>query len=48
MSSRVLVALRVNVPPELAFDAFVNHIGAWWQPNGLFRTSPHRPGVLTR
>jgi uncharacterized protein YndB with AHSA1/START domain len=46
MSSRVLVALRVDVPPQRAFDVFVNDIGAWWQANGLFRTSPDGPGTL--
>ncbi|HEX7036809.1 MAG TPA: SRPBCC family protein [Pseudomonadales bacterium] len=46
MSSRVLVAIRVEVPPEQAFDAFVNRIGAWWRPNGLFRTAPFGAGTL--
>lgn len=35
--SRVLVALRVAVPPERAFRAFTAEIGEWWRPNGLFR-----------
>ncbi|MCL4293977.1 MAG: SRPBCC domain-containing protein [Acidimicrobiia bacterium] len=35
--SRVLVALRVAVPPERAFRAFTDEIGEWWRPNGLFR-----------
>jgi uncharacterized protein YndB with AHSA1/START domain len=42
----VLVALRVDVPAQRAFDVFVNDIGVWWQPNGLFRTSPGAPGTL--
>ncbi len=46
MSSRVLVALRVDVPLERAFDVFVDDIGSWWQPNGLFRTGGRRPGTL--
>lgn len=46
MSSRVFVALRVAVPRARAFDIFVNDIGAWWQPNGLFRTAPGKPGPL--
>jgi len=46
VSSRVFVAIRVNVPPQRAFDVFVRDIGAWWQPNGLFRTSPDWPGTL--
>jgi uncharacterized protein YndB with AHSA1/START domain len=46
VSSRVLVAVRVEVPPERAFDAFVGEIGTWWRPNGLFRTGPRQPGTL--
>lgn len=46
MSSRVLVAIRVDVSPQQAFDAFVNRIGAWWRPNGLFRTAPFGAGTL--
>lgn len=46
MTSRVFVALRVAVPRVRAFDIFVNDIGAWWQPNGLFRTAPGDPGSL--
>lgn len=46
MTSRVLVALRVKATPERAFAAFVEEIGAWWRPNGLFQTTPRAPGVL--
>lgn len=46
MTSRVLVALRVAVGPERAFQAFVQEIGAWWRPNGLFQTTPRAPGRL--
>lgn len=46
MTSRVYVALRVKAAPERAFDAFVQEIGAWWRPNGLFQTTPRAPGVL--
>ena len=46
MSSRVLVSLRVKASPERAFEAFVNEIGAWWQPNPLFTFTPRDPGVL--
>lgn len=46
MTSRVLVALRVAVPRAQAFDIFVNEIGAWWQPNNLFRTASRKPGHL--
>lgn len=46
MSSRVFVALRVAVTQARAFDVFVNNIGDWWQPNGLFRTAPGQAGRL--
>lgn len=46
MTSKVYVALRVKAPPERAFAAFVDEIGAWWRPNGLFQTTPRAPGVL--
>lgn len=46
MTSRVYVALRVRASPARAFDAFVDEIGAWWRPNGLFQTTPRAPGVL--
>jgi len=47
VSSRVLVALRVEVGQQRAFDVFVDDIGRWWQPNGLFRTGARRPGTLS-
>lgn len=46
MTSKVFVALRVKVAPERAFAAFVEEIGAWWRPNGLFQTTPRAPGML--
>lgn len=46
MSSRVLVSLRVRTNPRRAFDAFVNEIGTWWQPNTLFSFSPRGPGSV--
>ena len=46
MSSRVLVALRVKATPARAFSVFVEEIGAWWRPNGLFQTTPRAPGRL--
>lgn len=46
MTSKVFVALRVKAPPERAFAAFVEEIGAWWRPNGLFQTTPRAPGLL--
>jgi uncharacterized protein YndB with AHSA1/START domain len=44
--SRVLVALRVDAPPEVAFRAFTEEIGTWWRPNGLFQFSDGRTGRL--
>lgn len=44
--SRVLVALRVPVPPSRAFAAFTEEIAEWWQPNGLFQFSDGRTGTL--
>ncbi|MDP3747588.1 MAG: SRPBCC family protein [Phenylobacterium sp.] len=46
MTSKVFVSLRVKTTPERAFAAFVEEIGAWWRPNGLFQTTPRAPGVL--
>jgi uncharacterized protein YndB with AHSA1/START domain len=46
MTSKVYVALRVSATPERAFAAFVEEIGAWWRPNGLFQTTPRAPGRL--
>lgn len=46
MTSKVFVALRVKATPERAFAAFVDEIGAWWRPNGLFQTTPRAPGVM--
>ena len=37
MTSKTIVALRVNASCERAFDAFVREIGVWWRPNDLFR-----------
>ena len=46
MTSRVLVSLRVAATPERAFGLFVDDIGGWWRPNGLFRFTPRSPGLL--
>jgi uncharacterized protein YndB with AHSA1/START domain len=46
VTSKVYVALRVRAPPERAFHAFVEEIGAWWRPNPLFQTTPRAPGRL--
>ncbi len=47
MTSKVFVALRVKASPERAFAVFVEEIGAWWRPNGLFQTTPRTPGRLS-
>ncbi len=46
MSSKILVALRIEAPPEVVFDAFTADIGLWWRPNPLFSFTPRSPGVL--
>lgn len=46
-TSRVLVALRVPVPPARAFAAFTEQIAEWWKPNGLFQFTEGRTGTLT-
>ncbi len=46
MTARVLVSLRVAVPPARAFDAFTRDIAAWWRPNALFPFRPGPPGRL--
>ena len=46
MTSKVYLALRVKASPERAFAVFVQQIGAWWRPNGLFQTTPRAPGRL--
>ncbi|GAM99224.1 hypothetical protein U91I_02869 [alpha proteobacterium U9-1i] len=42
----VLVALRIDAPPQQVFDAFVNDIALWWTPDDLFRLTPRGDGVL--
>lgn len=46
MTSKVYVALRVKATPERAFAVFVEEIGDWWRPSGLFQTTPRAPGRL--
>jgi len=46
VTSKVFVSLRVKATRERAFAAFVEEIGAWWRPNGLFQTTPRAPGLL--
>ena len=44
--SAVIVSLRVKATPAEAFDVFVNEIGAWWRPSGLFQLTPRGDGEL--
>jgi uncharacterized protein YndB with AHSA1/START domain len=46
MTSKVYVALRVKASPDRAFAVFVQEIGDWWRPSGLFQTTPRPPGRL--
>jgi uncharacterized protein YndB with AHSA1/START domain len=46
MTSRILVATRVEVPQDRAFAAFTSEIAAWWRPNRLFEFTSRRSGVL--
>jgi uncharacterized protein YndB with AHSA1/START domain len=46
MASSVLVALRVAVPPQRAFDVFTGEIGLWWRHNELFRFTRRGAGRL--
>ncbi len=46
MSSKVLVALRVQADPLRAFEAFTAEIASWWQPSALFEITPDGDGTL--
>ena len=46
MSAAVIVALRVAVPPEVAFTAFTRDIGRWWKSHPLFQLSRRGDGML--
>ncbi len=46
MTSRVLVAVRVNATPERAFEAFTRDIAQWWKPAGLFSFTREDAGAL--
>jgi uncharacterized protein YndB with AHSA1/START domain len=46
VTSHILVSIRVAATPTRAFAAFTEEIGAWWQPNGLFRFTRKSPGRL--
>jgi uncharacterized protein YndB with AHSA1/START domain len=45
--SRVLVAVRVGVDQEVAFEKFTRDIGQWWRPNALFAPGRPTPRRLT-
>lgn len=47
MSSKVLVAVRVEADPERAFEVFTREIGRWWRPNEMFRFTPRSPGAVS-
>jgi len=46
VTSRILVSLKIKAAPAVVFEAFVNDIGLWWQPNPMFAFTPRAPGVL--
>lgn len=46
MTSRVLVALRIDATADRVFAAFVDDIGVWWRPTKLFQTTPRPLGRL--
>src|SRR5207247_1079919 len=47
VTSRGLVAVRVNATQARAFAAFTEEIGQWWRPNGLFQFTRNKSGVLS-
>jgi uncharacterized protein YndB with AHSA1/START domain len=47
VTSSVLVALRVKVSAQRAFEAFTGEIDQWWRPNALFELTPRGDGVLS-
>lgn len=46
MTAAVIVALRIGVPPDVAFAAFTRDIGRWWKSHPLFRLSRRGDGTL--
>lgn len=44
MSSRVLVALRIDAPAQRVFEAFTAEVGQWWRPDLLFAFAEGRTG----
>ena len=47
MSSRVLVALRIDAAPARVFEAFTAEIGQWWRTNPLFQPTRRSDGTLS-
>ena len=47
MTSRILVALRVQASPDYAFDVFTREIGLWWRHEEFFKFTPRSPGTLS-
>jgi uncharacterized protein YndB with AHSA1/START domain len=46
MTSRVLIAIRVEATPERAFEAFTAEIAEWWRPHVFFRFAAQATGRL--
>ncbi len=46
MTAAVIVALRIDVAPDIAFAAFTRDIGIWWKSHPLFQISRKGDGVL--
>lgn len=46
MRSRVVVAVRVGVAADVAFEKFTREIGEWWRPNALFPFTVGKSGRL--
>lgn len=44
MTSRVLVALRIDAPPQRVFDAFTAETSQWWRANPLFPSTDRSDG----
>jgi uncharacterized protein YndB with AHSA1/START domain len=47
MTSRVVVAIRIEADPMTVFEAFTRDIGLWWRHEDFFRFTPRSPGVLS-
>ena len=47
MSSRVLVALRIEATPARVFEAFTAEIGQWWRDDPLFQPTRRRGGRMS-